>query len=426
MMRCGPLRRLLAWALLAFGLTCPQAGRATECLQSPPPENPDNRVGLCSPTPDEVQVEILREGVRLTWDAPPRATTAYVGPVTAMRWTGVDSADVVTGVTLLGDYLAVRDRRIQFDVENIDSLGTTSANTGLIGRDRVRIRWTSIYEASVSGAVGGIFDLRPGYAGTSLRFDVPNPNPTFPPDTTVVAGLRVRFRVGDQVTVEDGAFFDLEDFEGWHVWRWGADPTSPNYLSAGEYSKVFEVVAPAGSWPGIQPNARRIVFFDSDVFDGFLYHYAITTFDQGFRRNSGGGDLALKFDSPLEIATRNPDGTVTLGSTQIEVQYRNAPPQEFVPIAAVPNPFRESEADPSRPETQKVFFINAPAKGTLYVWTVAGDLVLQRDHEQPTVGTISWDTTNQSGKKVASGVYIYKIVDLVSGQQSYGRLAIIR
>jgi len=57
---------------------------------------------------------------------------------------------------------------------------------------------------------------------------------------------------------------------------------------------------------------------------------------------------------------------------------------------------------------------------------VAGDLVLQRDQLSSTEGTIQWDTRNQSGEKVASGVYIYKIVDIDSGQQSYGRLAIIR
>jgi len=41
-------------------------------------------------------------------------------------------------------------------------------------------------------------------------------------------------------------------------------------------------------------------------------------------------------------------------------------------------------------------------------------------------GTLRWNTTNASGEEVASGVYIYKIVDLSSGQESFGRLAIIR
>ena len=431
----GWLRRLLVGALLAAGSLLPLPCRASDCRQGPLPENPDNQIVLCSPTPDEVQVQILPTGLELSWDAPPRATTAYLSPVTALLWAGVDSTEVVPGVTLSGEYQAFRDRRIQLDIETIDSLNV-AVDVGVIGRDRVNIRWSSTYESTSSGALGGLFELRPGYSGGSLRFDVPNTNPLFPPDTTVVAGVRIRFTPGDTVRVLDAAVFYVEDFEGWHVWRWGADPTNslscdtlqvlPCAEIVGEYSKLTERASPLEAWPGILPDANRIVFFDSNVFDGFLYHYAITSFDQGFKRDKGGTDLAFKFDSPIAAATQNPDGSVTLGPTQIRVEYAKEPPDEFQAIAAVPNPYRESEADPRRPETQLVYFINVPPRGTLYVWTVAGDLVLQRDHSLPAVGTIHWDTKNQSGQMVSSGVYIYKIVDLVSGYQSYGRLAIIR
>ena len=44
-----------------------------------------------------------------------------------------------------------------------------------------------------------------------------------------------------------------------------------------------------------------------------LYHYAITAYDQGFRRSTG-TDLATKFDSPLHLATRNPDKVQELKS----------------------------------------------------------------------------------------------------------------
>lgn len=168
------------------------------------------------------------------------------------------------------------------------------------------------------------------------------------------------------------------------------------------------------------------MFVDHNVFDGFLYHYAITSYDQGFRRSTSGTDLATKFDSPLHLATPNGENPPTLGSTQIRVSFRRPPPDEFQPVAAVPNPYRESESIAGAPETQVVQFINSPPRGTLLIWTVAGDLVRTIVQDDASVGVLEWDTKNDSGEKVTSGVYIYKIVDLVSGQQSFGRLVVIR
>lgn len=425
MLALSPYRIAAAAALAAA--TAAQA-QSPLCRSGPLPENADNRVVLCSPDPAGVLVRILDEGLELSWDAAPRAGTAYVSPVLASDWEGVDSLAAVPTVELRGTYLAFRDRRIELSVQTIDSLGSGRGDHGVVGRDRIRIAWNSRYEGSLTSAVAGTFDLPPTYAGELLRFDVPNRNPLFPPDTTKVAGLRLRLRPGDAIRRQDAAFFDIEDWEGYHVWRWGGDPTSPNYEAVGEYSKLRATASPDTiAWHGVRPESRRLVFLDRDVFDGFIYHYAITTYDQGFRRATSGQDLAFKFESPLQPATANPGGGVTLGPTQVRVEFRREPPATFRPIAAVPNPFRDDAVDPVREETTKVSFINAPPRGTLYIFTLAGDLVFQREHNLPSIGTIDWDTRNQrSREKVASGVYIYKVVDLVSGEQSYGRLAIIR
>lgn len=372
----------------------------------------------------EVEVSIEPGGLVLRWTAPDRSQTTYLSPPQALHWIGVDSAAVVPTVELRYTYLAFEDRRIQIDVQAIDSLGT-SIPIGIVGRDRIRFAWASAYEASASGAVAGQLELPPGYAGEGLRFEVPNPNPELLPDTTRVAGIRVAFSPGSVVRSEDALIFDVEDFEGWHVWRWGADPSTPEYLAAGEGSKLAGTGSPTGSWS--TPDGGQTLFFtDRNVFNGFVYYYAITAYDQGFRRDTSGGDLAVKFDSPLYLATVNPDGSFALGSTQIRVPYNQPPPETFTPITASPNPFRESDVRANAPETGVVTFFNAPLRGTLYMWTVAGDLVLQRDQPASAAGTIHWDTRNQSGEKVASGVYIYKIVDVDSGRESYGRLVIIR
>jgi hypothetical protein len=430
MSRSGSVRwRAWGAAAVAGGaLLAPALAAGWECISGPLPGqpglpgNPNNRIVLCSPTPAEVSVGLAEGAVLLAWPARPPGS-AFVSAIEAGEWIGVDSAAVVPTMRLTGVYQSLRDRRVELTVEGIDSTGVASVDSGFIGRDRVRVRWTSIHDVEGGTVVGGLLELPVNYVSDSpLRFEVPNvANPTLPPDTTALAGLRIRFRSGDPVRLEDRAIFDVEDFEGWHVWRWGADPTSTSYLAVGEASFVAGSASPPGRWFS---DGTRVYFADANVFDGFVYHYAITSYDQGFRRSSP-GDLATKFDSPVAPAT-DVNGTVTLGSTQFRVDYRRLPAEEFEPIAAVPNPFRSSEYDPSRPETGLVYFVNAPARGTLYIWTVSGDLVLKRDHDQPTVGTITWDTRNEAGQEVGSGVYIFKIVDLGSGQESYGRLAVIR
>jgi hypothetical protein len=393
------------------------------------PENTDNKLNLCSIAPAAIQTTILPDGLQLAFNAPPRETSTYVSAVTAVKWVGLNPGDVVPTITLEGAYLAFEDQRIRLDVLSIDSLGVALTD-GFIGQDRIRIAWISEFASAAMGAVGGNLDLPVGYTGWPLRFDIPRSGSL--PDTTALAGLRIRFRVNDPVHTPptptgetDAARFEVEDFEGWHIWRWGGDPTSCVYNAMGEYSKLAATDAPSTAWPGVVPSSRRITFVDRDVFNGFVYHYAVTTYDQGFRRNVG-GDLALKFDSPVEPAHYDQGGQLVLGPTQVRIEFRQPPPATFEPVAAFPNPFRDAAIDGSRPESQKVTFVNVPPRGTLYIFTLAGDLVFQRDHSLPTIGTVDWDTRNQSGERVASGVFIYKIVDLVSGEHSYGRLAIIR
>jgi hypothetical protein len=65
-----------------------------------------------------------------------------------------------------------------------------------------------------------------------------------------------------------------------------------------------------------------------------------------------------------------------------------------------------------------------PARCTIKVFTVAGDLVWEEEHDGAG-GNIEWDTRNQSGEDVSSGIYIYRVED-PNGGQVYGRLVIIR
>jgi hypothetical protein len=62
---------------------------------------------------------------------------------------------------------------------------------------------------------------------------------------------------------------------------------------------------------------------------------------------------------------------------------------------------------------------------TIKIWTIAGDLVAQLDHDGSSGdGQVSWDLISRNGQDVESGIYLFT-VDSRAGHQ-VGRFVIIR
>ncbi len=85
---------------------------------------------------------------------------------------------------------------------------------------------------------------------------------------------------------------------------------------------------------------------------------------------------------------------------------------------AYPNPWR-SDKHANTP----VKFDTMPAASTIKIFTVSGREVKSLSADSN--GTANWDRTNDSGDLVASGVYIYLIID-PQGNETSGKLAIIK
>jgi hypothetical protein len=411
MSRQHAIRRLAALGLVAgcMGISAAQAKVCTDSLA----ENPSNVVRLCAWEASDLTMRIVPEGLEISWTAPPPASSTFVGPVLSGIWNELDSLQVVPSVEVRGTYRGTKDRLIRLDVVRMGSGNDSVAVFG--GPLAVQIAWQSVYEGRLG--VRGEFTVDAGTVDRPLRFDVPKAAGV---DTTNLAGLRVVFRSGYTVRRQDDASFEVQDFEGYHVWRSGGNQTATGRQVIGEYSRVADTRDPSNAWLAASPTGSQFTFVDRNVFDGFTYQYAVTTYDQGFDSRRG-TTLAFKIDY-RDPSDPNRDPPFPF----IRYEFRRPPSESFQPITAVPNPYYDSAIDPRREETNFVFFTNAPARGTLYIYTLAGDLVLEQAHDQASVGTITWDTRNGRGEPVSSGVYIYKIVDLISGQQSYGRLAVVR
>jgi len=84
------------------------------------------------------------------------------------------------------------------------------------------------------------------------------------------------------------------------------------------------------------------------------------------------------------------------------------PTQNLSTVSVVPNPYRANEAW-DQPGGHEVHFINLPARSTIKIYTVAGDLVVKLEHDDPVRDFERWDLRNQSGHEVASGIYMYRV-----------------
>jgi hypothetical protein len=98
-----------------------------------------------------------------------------------------------------------------------------------------------------------------------------------------------------------------------------------------------------------------------------------------------------------------------------------------------PNPFKPNDGDPSTGEYglgtgDGIHFgtgtgAGFPAGTTVKIYTIKGERVASVT--TPSGGLIQWNARTESGQKVASGVYLYRIEVPDRGQKN-GKLMIVR
>lgn len=105
------------------------------------------------------------------------------------------------------------------------------------------------------------------------------------------------------------------------------------------------------------------------------------------------------------------------------VEPTAGPAANLQTVAVVPNPFRARESW-DLPDGNEVHFINLPARARIRVYTVAGDLVRDLNHDESVRDFTRWDLKNANGRDVASGIYMYRVESGAFFAQ--GRFIVIR
>jgi len=143
--------------------------------------------------------------------------------------------------------------------------------------------------------------------------------------------------------------------------------------------------------------------------DGFRLWYSIT-YERRNQVENNYEDLYVK-----DPSCTDPD---TTKCANLNNKARNLIPQPVEPTSgpaanlenvwAVPNPYRASEAWDLNGASE-IHFVNLPKQAHVQIYTVAGDLVKEFDHDDPVRDFAAWDLKNASGQDVVSGIYVFRV-----------------
>ena len=253
---------------------------------------------------------------------------------------------------------------------------------------------------------------------------------------------------GVYISFEDAAFDSssdfklvLQDFQGYAVWR--GQVNNPDQMELiGLYDKSNPESCIDGYCgdesynvlPGCFADKRaacfdftdldHIEFFDGNVYEGFTYYYAVTTFDYG--NIATASPSSMSNDQLFSPRYPGDDLSVFSGTgnrVQLYVHMDAVADVGGPEIFAYPNPLR-LDSGFTGGEGEDVRFKNLPENSRILIFTLDGDLVADLGADDQVGDMITW-TTRNAGERLASGVYIYK-VEMAQREDFYGKVVVIR
>ena len=233
-----------------------------------------------------------------------------------------------------------------------------------------------------------------------------------------------------------------QDFEGYRIYRSDpGDDRDGNILgSAGliaQYDRPGNLVGfnngfdairldEPVSFPG-DPAVYRYRFEADGLLDGWQYAFAVTAFDEG--------DVASGL-VPLESSRSTNAVRVFAGP---EAGAEGAP-------GVFPNPYRVRAAWDGPLSTQrKLYFYNLPMRAQIRVYSLAGEIVAEMEHDGTTAqndirwyedfstgdreeagGIHAWDILSDNSLRISSGLYLFTVQDAETGETETGKFVILR
>ncbi len=274
------------------------------------------------------------------------------------------------------------------------------------------------------------------------------PSPPSPPRIRVVPAdkhVEIYWNAASEQSVDP--ITNVKDFEGYRVYgtNTGVDLTESqdllsNLVVLGEFDLSYNAIgyntgtgaiklASPATFPG-DTTSYAYRFIVPGLLNGWQYGFSVTAFDSG----DAATDLQSLESSKLQNLRRVVPGTPSVedGSEAVGVY---------------PNPYYARAYWDGRGERdRKLYFTNLPARAEVRIYTLAGDLVDQFEHEAATYnasdlswfqrfsdgtqqfagGEHAWDLISERDQALATGLYLYTVRNKDTGAVQRGKLLIIK
>ncbi len=263
-------------------------------------------------------------------------------------------------------------------------------------------------------------------------FDVPDA----PPDVEIWFGNSIRGEViinwsdkAEKALDPDYQGDEAKDVRSYKIYRsW---PPS-HFWHNGPWEFVIEI--PIGDPNYYKVENGTYSFTDTESFSGYNYYYSVRTVDSGHEHWYDKHGIDHGPIPPLESGMASPEQKNIIAVTPYQGS-NSIFDQMSEPIRVVPNPYRLDFKDPlhmypDAGDPYKLRFINLPRRCIIRVYTVSGDLVLEKKHLDESSGESAWrqETITFSGN-IVSGIYYWVVESLVPesrGQIQRGTLAVVK
>jgi hypothetical protein len=222
------------------------------------------------------------------------------------------------------------------------------------------------------------------------------------------------------------------DFAGYQVWKaegWKRESTIPSD-DMWRLIADFDTTELGHIDTGLS-GLGKYRFVDNRVQNGFWYWYAVSAYDRG----------TFYLGPPTAACPKPPCRTEVpkygkFSQNMVRVMPRTTPTQTLDDVYVVPNPYRASAAwdlaeTSFEPTGRRIRFFNLPERATIRIYSLAGDHVQTIEHDSARDlgsdrGATSWNLVSKNNQDTVSGIYLYQVVDNVTGRTQKGKFVIIR
>ncbi len=281
--------------------------------------------------------------------------------------------------------------------------------------------------------------------GKPKRYFLPTP-PNAPRVTVVPSNKAVDIYWDNSSERSIDPITNKKDFEGYRIYGTNAGidlTTSQNFLAnlklLGDFDTPYDAIGYNTGFAAIR--LSQAVQFPNDtshywnkftipgLLNGWQYAFAVTAYDSG----DAATDLQSLESSKIQTLHRVFPGTVPNTTKAL--------------VGIYPNPYyAHAYWDGKGERDRKLYFFNLPAKSEVHIFTLAGDLVANFDHDASiynasniswfqkyadgsqilTGGEHAWDIISRGDQAIASGLYLYTVKDKDNGDVQRGKFLIIK